>query len=483
MHPNYRMKRIPLPPDFPTWRTAAREALTAGYTPDQLDLQDATQPTSLDLLTPDEPPTGPPILSPHVPKSFLEQAQLASVHRDPQRWNLLYRLLHRLQTNRDLLKVEVDEDVSRLKQLEAQIRRDLHKMHAFVRFRKIEEPAPDPEQNAPQEHFIAWYKPDHRILPLAAPFFAERFAPMRWSILTPDASVSHDPATKALTWAPGTGIESAPAEDELETLWKSYYGSIFNPARLNPAAMKSEMPVRYWGNLPEVALLPQLMQRAESRVQTMVTTQSKQPTAAPFVPPEHTLPVLTAALPRCEGCDLFRHATQAVPGLGHAHAPLMLVGEQPGDQEDLQGKPFIGPAGKVLRAAMASLNIPDDAVYVTNAVKHFKFVQRGRLRLHQNPRMSEITACKPWLLAEIEAVQPRVILCLGASAAKSLLGGTFALMKERGTLKSTSFAPRVMATFHPSAILRAADAEARAQLLHYLHEDLALAYGTAQQTT
>ena len=469
------MKRIPLPPDFPAWRTAAREALTAGYTPGQLDFQDATQPTSLDLLTLDEGPTGPPIPSPHVPKSFLDQAQFAAVHRDPQRWNLLYRLLYRLQTNRDLLKVEVDEDVARLKQLEAQIRRDLHKMHAFVRFRKIDEPTPE----GPQEHFIAWYKPDHRILPLAAPFFAERFAPMRWSILTPDASVAYDPSSKALTWAPGTGIESAPAEDELESLWKSYYGSIFNPARLNPAAMKNEMPVRYWGNLPEVALLPQLMQRAEARVQTMVTTQSKQPTAAPFVPADHALPALAAALPRCEGCDLYKHATQVVPGAGPTQAALMLVGEQPGDQEDRHGAPFVGPAGRVLDDALAGLNIPRDQVYVTNAVKHFKFVQRGRLRLHQNPGMREINACKPWLAAEIDAVKPRVILCLGASAAKSLLGGTFALMKERGTFKSTPLADRVMATIHPSAVLRAADEPARAQLLHFLTTDLALAYGTA----
>ena len=131
---------------------------------------------------------------------------------------------------------------------------------------------------------------------------------------------------------------------------------------------------------------------------------------------------------------------------------------------------------------MAEIGIPRDQVFVTNAVKHFKFVQRGRLRLHQNPGMREINACKPWLAAEIDAVKPRVILCLGASAAKSLLGGTFALMKERGQFKSTALAERVMATIHPSAVLRAADEPARAQLYHFLRDDLALAYLTAQQT-
>jgi uracil-DNA glycosylase len=471
------MHRVPLPPDFDAWRDAARTALQQGYTPDQLDLQDATQPSALDLLTLDEGPAGPPIPKPHVPKAFLDAAQLAAVHRDPQRWNLLYRLLHRLQANRELLKVEVDDDVARLKQLQSQVQRDLHKMHAFVRFRKVDEPTPD----GAREVYIAWYRPDHRILPLAAPFFAERFAPMRWTILTPDASVSWDPTTNALTWAPGTGQDAAPAEDELETLWKSYYGSIFNPARLNPEAMRSEMPVRYWQNLPEVALLPELMQRAGARVETMVTRQAQQPTAAPFVPADHSLAVLQAAMPRCEGCDLYKHATQVVPGAGHTAAALMLVGEQPGDQEDRQGAPFVGPAGRVLDDALAEVGIPRAEVFVTNAVKHFKFVQRGRLRLHQNPRMSEINACKPWLAAEIDAVKPKVILCLGASAAKSLLGGTFALMKERGTLKSTALAERVMATIHPSAILRAADESGRAQLYHYLRDDLALAYVTAQK--
>ncbi len=470
------MHRVTIPPDFEAWRSAAREALTAGYTPEQVDLQDATAPTSMDLLTIDEAPAGTPVPQPHVPKAFLDAAKLVSVHRDPTRWNLLYRLLYRLQLQRDLLKVEVDEDVAELKQKEAQIRRDLHKMHAFVRFRKVEEPGPD---GATRDHFIAWYRPDHRLVHLAAPFFAERFAPMRWTILTPDESVSWDPEAKQLSYGAGTGKEAAPQEDELETLWRSYYGSIFNPARLNPEAMRSEMPVRYWQHLPEVSLLPELMGRAESRVSAMVTKQTKQPTAAPFVPGEHTIPVLQAAMPGCRGCELYEHATQVVPGVGNVQATLMLVGEQPGDQEDRQGAPFVGPAGGVLRKALQEVGISADEVFMTNAVKHFKFVQRGRLRLHQNPRMSEITACKPWLAAEIDAVQPKVILCLGASAAKSLLGGTFALMKERGTIKQTAFAERVMATVHPSAVLRAADEQGRAQLYQFLVDDLALAYGTA----
>jgi DNA polymerase len=202
-------------------------------------------------------------------------------------------------------------------------------------------------------------------------------------------------------------------------------------------------------------------------------------TAAPFVPPEHELPVLAAAMQTCKGCDLYKEATQVVPGAGSSRAHLMFVGEQPGNEEDKQGVPFVGPAGGVLRRAMDELHIKSADVYVTNAVKHFKFVQRGKLRLHQSPRMSEINACRPWLLAEIDAVKPRVVLCLGASAAKSLLGSAFSLMKERGQLRSTTYADNVMATFHPSAILRTREERDRKRLYQFLLDDLALAYSTA----
>ena len=517
------MNRLHLEPDFEAFRAAARDALAAGYAPAEIDLQDATAPTNLMLaLEADDAPVGPRYPKPSVTKDFLEAARLAAVHRDPQRWNLLYRILYRLQSDRNLLKLETDNDVALLLQLEAQVRRDLHKMHAFVRFRKVLEPndpaerplvvdeeiniadhhehhlhletptpfgpvesdielcvppAAKPDEDC--EHFIAWYQPDHRIVPLAAPFFAERFAIMRWTILTPDASVSWNPITKSLTFSPGLPRESAPAEDELEVLWRSYYASIYNPARLNPEAMRSEMPVRYWKNLPEVALLPTLITQSKTRVATMVSRQQAQPSAQPFVPQDHSLPALAAALPQCKGCELYCHAIQVVPGRGPSTTPLMLVGEQPGDQEDKQGLPFVGPAGAVLDEVLEDLRIPRAELYVTNAVKHFKFVQRGKLRLHQNPRMSEIMACRPWLLAEIESVKPRVVLCLGASASKSLLGGTFALMRDHGKLMSTPFAEKVIATIHPSAVLRGRDEANRNQLRAFLTEDLGRAWRTA----
>jgi uracil-DNA glycosylase len=467
------MRVIPVPPEFEGWREIARECLHKGWLPEQLDLQDASVPQEASLaLDSEESPRGGPVPQPHVPRAFLDAAQVAASHRSPQRWNLLYRLLYRLQSERNLLAIEIDQDVAELRRMQQQVQRDLHKMHAFVRFRKIV--VPDGE-----DHYIAWYRPDHRILKRAAPFFAERFAVMRWTIMTPDESVTHDPASRELTFGPGVPREEAPGSDDLEDLWRSYYSAIFNPARLNPQAMRKDMPVRYWQNLPEVALLPELMQRAESRVATMVTKQAEKTTAAPFVPAEHKLPVLVEAMPACKGCDLYKHATQVVPGAGSSRAHLMLVGEQPGNEEDKQGEPFVGPAGGVLRRAMDELHIKPAEIYVTNAVKHFKFVQRGKLRLHQNPRMSEINACRPWLQAEIDAVKPRVILCLGASAAKSLLGSTFSVMKQRGQILSTPYAEHVMATVHPSAILRNRDEQDHERLYHWLVDDLALAYSTA----
>jgi uracil-DNA glycosylase len=312
-------------------------------------------------------------------------------------------------------------------------------------------------------------------LALAAPFFAERFAVLRWTILTPDQSVSWDPQLRELSYSEGVPLSAAPSDDDVEVLWRSYYKSIYNPARLNVSAMRSEMPVRYWKNLPEITTLPSLITESTNRVASMITKQQQKTFAAPYVPAEHTVEAIRATLPSCKGCELYRHATQAVPGEGSLSSRIMLVGEQPGDREDLVGQPFVGPAGLLLDEILKQLGIDRTTMYVTNAVKHFKFVQRGKTRLHENPRMSEITACRPWLLAELDALKPTVVVCLGASAAKSLFGGTFELMKSRGKVLSTPYAERVIATVHPSALLRARDEDTRTKLRSMLEADLTLA--------
>jgi DNA polymerase len=179
----------------------------------------------------------------------------------------------------------------------------------------------------------------------------------------------------------------------------------------------------------------------------------------------------------CQACDLYKQATQTVFGEGPARATLMLIGEQPGDVEDLSGHPFVGPAGHLLDRALADASIDRRDVYLTNAVKHFKFEPRGKRRIHKKPRASEIGACRPWLDAEITLVKPRVIVCLGATAAQALLGRSFKVTAHRGVLVPSTLAPRIMATVHPSSILRAPDAEARRAEMQRFVRDLRAAAG------
>jgi DNA polymerase len=184
-------------------------------------------------------------------------------------------------------------------------------------------------------------------------------------------------------------------------------------------------------------------------------------TAADYLPDRRTLPALSAAVQDCRGCPLYANATQAVFGEGGPDAEVMLVGEQPGDKEDLAARPFVGPAGRLLDEALAEAGIDRAQTYVTNAVKHFKWQGRGKRRIHQKPTWSESTACRPWLEAELEAVRPRVVVALGATAAQSLLGKEFRVTKQRGELLTSPFADRIVATVHPSSILRQGDEAAR----------------------
>ena len=240
----------------------------------------------------------------------------------------------------------------------------------------------------------------------------------------------------------------------------------FMPARRPPRQPPFDPPDRS-SPTDSVAASPLATKRASARA-----TQEPEPSARPFVPGSRSLTALSAAAERCQGCDLYARATQVVFGAGAKHATMMLVGEQPGDKEDLEGKPFVGPAGAMLQRALEEAGIRSDRVYVTNAVKHFKWEPRGKRRIHKKPRASEIRACRPWLEAEIEAVRPQVIVCLGATAAQSLLGPQFKLMAQRGQAISSPFAPAVVATIHPSSILRSPDDESRKAALAGLVSDL-----------
>jgi uracil-DNA glycosylase family protein len=207
------------------------------------------------------------------------------------------------------------------------------------------------------------------------------------------------------------------------------------------------------------------------------TDEARARSAAPFVPKTTNLGKLSAAAHGCTGCDLYKNATQVVFGEGPQRARVMFVGEQPGDQEDRAGAPFVGPAGALLDKALEDAGIPRTEVYVTNAVKHFSWEPRGKRRIHKKPRASEIRACRPWLEAEVRAIEPLVLVCLGASAAQALLGPQFKLMQNRGRLLSSPLSERVIATIHPSAVLRAPDSEGRRAAYDMLVTDLRVVAG------
>jgi DNA polymerase len=297
---------------------------------------------------------------------------------------------------------------------------------------------------------------------------------MKWSILTPDESVSWD--LRQLVFGPGLPRDAAPQADELERMWLTYYGATFNPARVKLKAMRAEMPLRHWPTLPETQVIHRLLDEAPQRVAEMVAyREASSETATVFLPGERDLPSLGSAARSCQACPLHANATQTVFGEGPPDARLVLVGEQPGDEEDRSGRPFVGPAGRLLDEILRAAEIRRDEIYLTNAVKHFKYVRRGKRRLHNKPNRTEIVACQAWLESELTTIRPRVLVCLGATAATSLISPTVRIGERRGEVVATRWSPQTIATYHPSAILRARDEAAARAKRGQLLADLQLA--------
>jgi probable DNA metabolism protein len=385
-----------------------------------------------------------------APRAFVALAEAVAHHRSSGRWDALYRVLHRLTHGEpSLLQIATDKDVRRLRLMEKEVHHDVHHMHAFVRFRET-----------PDGAFVAWHSPRNPVLRLAAPFFEKRFANLRWCIWTPDESVA-----SGLVFGPGVPQSQAPGEDSFDELWRTYYAAIYNPARANPKVMLQHLPERFWDTLPEARAIPKLLAQSGERVATMRFVEQSESSA--LIPLRASLEELRVLSKSCEACELCGPATQTVFGEG-ALAKAMLIGEQPGDEEDKLGKPFVGPAGKVLDDALASAEWRREELYLTNAVKHFRYEPRGKQRIHQRPDARHVQACKGWLLAEIERVQPRAILCLGSTAAKSLLGPRFPVLRNLSRPQPSPHAPWVMATVHPAAILRGGGAPMFEQLVRDL---------------
>ena len=471
------MPQLPAPASFKAWEVLVRRLVEEGVPPGDLDFTERAD--TPDLFAASAPvsrpasatsavggPLGAPVdLTRLEAPVFRRLAAAVAHHRDPRRWTLLYRVSWRLAREAPhLLDDALDPDVRRLGDWAAQVRRDVHRMHAFVRFRKVE--------TADGDVYVAWYRPDHLVLPLVHRFFTDRFGSMRWSILTPDGSL-HWNGQRCLPGPPAARTD-APDEDALEALWRAYYGAVFNPARTNVRAMRRDMPQRHWDLLPETREIGRLLAAAPERTSAMVNSRSDATSARPFVPDSTSLEALREASRGCKGCDLYRNATRTVFGDGPKRARIMLVGEQPGDEEDTRGEPFVGPAGRLLDGALEEAGVERADVYVTNAVKHFKFEPRGKWRIHKKPDAAEVRACRPWLEAEVRSVKPRVVVCLGATAAQALLGPQ-ARVGAAADPVQTAWAASTLVTYHPSAVLRARDEQSRRDMRARLVHDLALA--------
>lgn len=467
--------------DLAGWRAAARTLRLAEIPPHEVRWRVAGE--GQDLFAEQEPLPQPPRGGAFTaPAPFLELAADVVLNRADDRFERLYRVLWRLKDEPELMRLAADPEVAHLRHMARAVRQAAHKMQAFVRFRQI--------PGAPPDSFIAWFEPPHRVVERMAPWFAGRYANQAFSILTPEVSAHWD--RQALSFGPGASRADAPGEDALEADWQAYYAAIFNPARLKVRMMKKEMPQRYWRNLPEARLIPELIEAAEARTAAMVASPATEPVRARKAPGRArpapsldpgarptTLEEVAAGVQACRRCDLWRNATQGVTSEGPPTARLMLVGEQPGDHEDLAGRPFVGPAGQMLDRALAEAGADRAQVLVTNAVKHFKHELSGKRRIHKTPNAGEVQACRWWLDTERAIVRPRVIVALGATAALAVFGKATPIKANRGKALQLPDQSQAVVTYHPSFLLRVPDEQAKREAYAALVEDLALAWKLA----
>ncbi|MFL9839410.1 UdgX family uracil-DNA binding protein [Sphingomonas sp. ST-64] len=467
--------RLEAEDDFAGWRDAARRFLNAAVPPAQIAWR-VDGDGSGDLFPSSPIPCSDTESQVRVPRALLSLLRVALLHHDPGRFALAYRLLWRLRTTPTLHANPADRDMIAINAMAKSVRRDMHKMHAFVRFRKI-------GSAGGREQFAAWFEPEHHITRAVAGFFRDRFAGMDWIIVTPEATIAWDGA--ALTTGPGGTRADVPDSDTIEDEWRAYYSSIFNPARVKVAAMKKEMPVKYWRNLPEAMLFQPLLRAAGARVEAMVKRardEDRLPIAEESAPAGRfeTLAALNAAIVRDDVPPSPDFSDRIVVGEGPASARLMFVGEQPGDVEDVEGRPFVGPAGQLLDRCLSTAGVDRSGAYLTNAVKRFKFSERGKRRLHQTPNAGDIAHYRWWLDEEIRLVDPAVVVALGATAVHALTGRKQALAPLRdGPLPLGE--RRMIVTVHPSFLLRLPDEQARGIERERFVRDLAAARQLAEE--
>ena len=476
---------------FDDWRDAARKLIARRIAPDEVVWADRDGPQQMllgmvpttnrmsggshvdeaahDSSRSDASPASAARI--RVPKRFTNLAEHVACHRDNRRWDFLYRVLWRLTHDEpNLLEITTDDDVHALLQMEREVLRELDVMKSEIRFRRIGEGAGG--------HYVAWYRPEHRVLRLIVPFLQRRFGVMTWSVVTPDASIHWN--GEVLNWSSGAALpanaeqssgNSSP-EQQIEQWWSTVGKPLVIGQSLHASTCANSSSGSAQGMLDldgtssdEVPL--QLAKRTTKR-RVLSTTSAEE-----YLPAEtRDLDALREAARSCRGCELHQHATQTVFGSGPTKARIVIVGEQPGDYEDRRGKPFVGPAGKLLDEVLAEVGIDPSQVYVTNAVKHFKWTPRGKRRLHAKPSSREVGACRPWLEAELLTIKPQVLVCLGATAIGALLGSGHRVTDEHGQVFASEWAPSTIVTYHPSAILRASGTEQGNELRTQFVDDL-----------
>jgi DNA polymerase len=456
---------------FDEWRAAVRELIARRVAPESVEWTSGLGGGDLFSSAADDLPAAPSTAtstSLRVSRELMDLLDSAACFSACDRWAFLYKVVWRWQLGEHDVISPADPDGARLHAMVKAVHREEHDMHAYVRFRERSE-----ADGAPR--FVAWFEPTHEVLPQVAGHFARRMGGITWMIATPSATMMWDGAK--LHAGPAVMRGPADIDDAGESMWLTYYRSIFNPARLNADLLRSHIPSRFWKNLPEGAIVPQMISAAangERRTGQTETVGRRAgattiPISAERAQPQRERP---SSLDQCRRCDLWQNATQAVPGVGPKKARIMLVGEQPGDQEDLQGLPFVGPAGALLDKAMDEAGLDRGSIYLTNAVKHFKWELRGKRRLHKTPAQKEISACHLWLEEELERVRPEVIVALGGTALKSVLQDGSATMKSVMDAPFQHEGRWVIAVYHPSYVLRAPDEASRQQAYEVIVDGL-----------
>ena len=458
---------VRLAQSFGEWRAAARELIARGVAPADVEWQSLAgrRRPVFNRARGARDTSAPPL---RLPRQLVELLESAACFNVADRWAFLYQVLWRWQQGQRDVISPADADGARLHGMAKAVRREEHDMHAYVRFREREE-----TQGAPR--FVAWFEPVHDVLPQVARHFARRMGPISWMIATPGATMLWDGETLHA----GAGADARPGRYRRRR--RSAVADLL-PQHLQPRAPERRPAAQPY----PVALL----EKSAGRRHRAGHGQQRRQRRTPHRPDRHRRPAqrrghdpdlrrtrpaaarAPTTLDQCRRCELWKSATQAVPGAGPAQAPIMLVGEQPGDQEDLAGLPFVGPAGAVLERAMREAGVARDSIYLTNAVKHFKWEPRGKRRLHKTPAQREIAACHDWLEQELASVKPQVIVALGSTALKSILQDGAATMTPLIGTPVQHQGRWVVTVYHPSYVLRAPDEESKRQAYRVIVEGL-----------